>query len=306
MPFQQAEKLPPRPAGVGQEGPPAGAELAARSEGASSAQEPIAATGSIPPPGPLVIRPYRWAATRENGHIVLTGHVPSEAVRAAIGRIAGGLPGTKAVSDRMQLAAGAPSTVDFVAAAGAGLHGLAELRAGSVALTETQLSVRGEAKDRDALATLQLAMGQLPEGLAPATVAVTAAVVAPYRFSASRGDGRLVLRGHVPSREARDEIRARIRERFFHERVADETRVADGAPPAFIAGATSAIEALSQLASGEAAVEDATLKVSGEALYAQAAEAMHSRIADAAPAGWRATADVALRDEQASPGDSTP
>ncbi len=145
-----------------------------------------------------------------------------------------------------------------------------------------------------------------PTSLAPAAIAVTPAVVAPYRFSARREGGRLILRGHVPSSEARDQIKAVIRERFFHEQIADETRLADGAPPAFVAGATSAIEALSQLATGEAAVEGPTLKVSGEALYAQAAEAMSSRIAAAAPAGWRATAEVGLRDEQASPADAAP
>ena len=150
--------------------------------------------------------------------------------------------------------------------------------------------------------------GSIPtnSSLAPAAVAVTPMVVAPYRFSARREGGRLVLRGHVPSSEARDQIKAVIRERFFHEQITDETRLADGAPPAFVAGATSAIEALSQLATGEAAVEGPTLKVSGEALYAQAAAAMPSRIAAAAPAGWRATAEVGLRDKQASPADGTP
>lgn len=132
---------------------------------------------------------------------------------------------------------------------------------------------------------------------APAAPKPTAALVeqGPYRFSARREAGALVLRGAVPDAGARHELSSLARERFFQERIVDETRLVEGAPPRFLAGARLALDQLSQLAAGEASISGTALRLEGEALYAQAAAEIPDKLRRRAPAGWTGAAEVRLR-----------
>lgn len=132
---------------------------------------------------------------------------------------------------------------------------------------------------------------------APAAQKPTAALVGPgpYSFSARREAGALVLRGGVPDAGARHELSSLARERFFQERIVDETRYADGAPPRFLAGARLALDQLSLLAAGEASISGTALRLEGEALYAQAAAEIQDKLRRGAPAGWTGSAEVRLR-----------
>lgn len=132
---------------------------------------------------------------------------------------------------------------------------------------------------------------------APAAPKPLAPLVAdgPYSFSARREGGALVLRGAVPDAGARHELSSLARERFFQERIVDETRYADGAPPRFLAGARLALDQLSLLAAGEASISGTALRLEGEALYPQAAAEIEDKLRRKAPAGWTGAAAVRLR-----------
>lgn len=256
-----------------------------------------AAKNATPPsnaPLPLA-RPFTWAAVRQGSEVRLTGHVPSEEGRVSVlARLRREL-GDVAVVDETRVAAGYDSPVDFATAAGAVLGGLAHLRSGRVELADRTVRARGEAPDKEALAAVTGAFASLPRGLVSAGVAVTAAVVAPYVFSAERAPGSLILTGHVPDAEARAEIARQIRTRFFHEQVIDRTRLADGAPAAFTASAAFALEQLAQLATGEASVTAEGVRVTGDMLYVQAAEQTRERIARGVPGGARGFAEIRVR-----------
>jgi OmpA-OmpF porin, OOP family len=131
------------------------------------------------------------------------------------------------------------------------------------------------------------------------------AVVAPegpYRLSLRREAGALVLTGFVPDAAVRAELAAFARERFFQERIVDETRLANGAPPRFLHAARYALDQLSQLASGEAVIAGASLRLQGEALYAQLAEEIEGKVARKPPTGFKGSAEIRAR--EAEPGEA--
>jgi hypothetical protein len=57
-----------------------------------------------------------------------------------------------------------------------------------------------------------------------------------------------------------------------------------------------ALDQLSQLASGEATVTGSALRISGEALYPEAAERMRKTVVQAPPPGWKGTAEIKVRE----------
>ena len=247
------------------------------------------ATGSIGKQAPL--ESAALTVTRQAGEIMLAGRLPDE-LRAAVPALAQTVAGRATIVDRTDAAAMAPGSV---AATRFALSQAGELATGSVELNGNVLTIAGQARDKQALATVTASLRQPPDGLRIGSIALNAAPVAPYTFVAKRVPGAVVLSGYYPDPRVRDEIAEAIRSRFFHERIVDETRLADGAPARFVDGVRFAIENLSQLAAGEASLVGTALKVSGETLYGQTAEHMRDAIGKAPPAGWKATADIRLR-----------
>ena len=132
--------------------------------------------------------------------------------------------------------------------------------------------------------------------------AVPAAPAGPYRFSARREAGVLVLGGTVPDSVTHDELLRSARERFFHERIVDEMRLRDGAPRKFREGVRFALDQLAQLASGEASVVGPSRHVEGDVLYAPAAEDIRLKTRKGAPAGWTGSAEIRARDADGETG----
>jgi hypothetical protein len=124
----------------------------------------------------------------------------------------------------------------------------------------------------------------------------------PYRLSLRREAGALVLTGFLPDAAARAELAALARERFFQERIVDETRLANGAPPRFLGAARFALDQLSQLASGEAVIAGASLRLRGETLYAQLAEEIEGKVTRKPPAGFTGLAEIRAREAEAGEG----
>ena len=89
------------------------------------------------------VSPYEWAATKaENGDIVLSGLVPSEAFKARTVEVAKGLT-SGSVTDNQVLAEGAPA--GYANAALHGLNGLAGLVDGESRYKDSTLAITGRA-----------------------------------------------------------------------------------------------------------------------------------------------------------------
>lgn len=97
-------------------------------------------------------------------------------------------------------------------------------------------------------------------------------IVSPYVWSASRLGKKVSLSGFVPSQGARASVLAAARRSLPDAQIVDEMQLARGASAAFGAATTFALDRLSDLGEGIAAVTDATLSVKGAALSAEAYE----------------------------------
>jgi outer membrane protein OmpA-like peptidoglycan-associated protein len=160
------------------------------------------------------------------------------------------------------------------------------------------LAVAGVAPDREARDALREAARQGVAGLAVERLAVETAPLPVYAMSLHRGDDRLRIAGHLPDQETRSRLREAARDRFLGLVVEDATRLADGAPPGLEAAAMLALDNLSLLAGGEARLEGRSVVLSGDLLYAQAAERMRRQFPKAAPPGWTARAEVGAAAER--------
>lgn len=299
----QAPEMPP------QRAPASSAEdrtTAATPQAALPDAERTAATAATPAVEVPVARPFTWSASREGNEVRLAGHVPSAEARRDLQNLVRRTIEGVSVVDQMREAGGLDASVSFGRATAAAAAALAELRSGRVDLSDRRLGIRGEARDKQGLAAVTAAFQDLPAGLEPSAVSVTATPVAPYAFSAKRSPGAIVLGGHVPDAGARAEIERQIRARFFHEEIVDQTRLGDGAPAGFVASAAFALDQLAQLGTGEASVTADGVRVAGDMLYAQAAEQIRDRVARGVPGGARGFAEIKVRGQATVRAEASP
>lgn len=121
---------------------------------------------------------------------------------------------------------------------------------------------------------------------------IIGAPVSPYTWSATRDpEGRVVLRGHAPSNDARAAIVERARGLF--KSAVDETVVAPGAPTSgdWVAVASDALEQLATLSSGAVRLSDANLTIVGEA-EPTAADAVRAFYAKGVAGGFKPLVDL--------------
>ena len=213
---------------------------------------------SLPP----VAKPYTFAAKRVGSDIVLTGSVPSPAVRTAIVDAAKAAAGAGKVIDQLTFAQGAPEGFQAMA-----LHGedlAARLKDGEFSLSDTAYSLKGAAPDLAGQAAVGRALKQLPGGARLAQAEIVPPEIKPYVWSAT-SDGRTVaLGGVVPDGTTKGAVLAAAAKAFPSASVDDGTQVARGAPQGDFVKITSfALNTLAQLVSGKATLSDQTLSIEG-------------------------------------------
>jgi hypothetical protein len=138
---------------------------------------------SISPPK---AQPFTWKVQVEEGDVILAGHAPSEMAKATMIYHAQKIFPDKRVIDNTTIAKGEPD--GWWIAARVALRALEYLRAGSVTLAETAVSIEGIAKDFAAQQALSAMKGAWPAGFELQT---------SLRHSALEPAGRQRLRGDV-------------------------------------------------------------------------------------------------------------
>lgn len=249
---------------------------------------------------PPTVPDFRMVVARKaDGGTVASGHVVSEAARTEFAMAAKEAFGT-GVEDRMQTARGLPAEVD-PGALGRFLLKLAGLvQDGTVRYEAGAVNLSGLALDSQAVGDItKLMRDERPAGVAAGSVALSAQPVSPYRLKIRREADAVVLTGHLPDQASREALLAALKPRFFREKVTDRTRTAEGAPSALVEAVAAGIVPLSTLASGEVAVSDAALRLSGESLYPEAAKRVGVTFPQAMPRGWSALIEVTPRDAAA-------
>ena len=247
---------------------------------------------------PPKVRPYVFTCARAPDAIVLTGSVPSEAVKASVLATAGGA--ARKVKDGLKFASGAPAGVDYAAATDFCLAQVAGLTNGSGRLVDAGFSIAGEAPDLATYAKVTDALkSRLPAGLRIDSAAVKAPSVAPYLFEATKQSGMLVLGGYFPDDKSHEELVAAARKRFFAEKIDDRMKIGSGAPANFGAASVAALARLSRLVSGKATLTDMALDVSGEAPFKKVGEDIDARSADQLPDNYQVRLTITAKAQEA-------
>ncbi len=210
-------------------------------------------------------RPFTFSAVKDGNTIAFDGYVPS---RRAVTRIA---EASKAKGlnvtglDRLVRARGAPPG-DFAGLVLFGLDQLAQLPSGRITLSDGSLAIEGRAGNLASYEALAAAVeSTLPYGMQLARFAVRPPVAAPFFWQASRDGDAVKLSGYVPLQEARQEVATALRTALPSARLADETRLADGAPAAemWLRAVRYGARLLSFLPQGRVALSDSSITVEG-------------------------------------------
>jgi OOP family OmpA-OmpF porin len=132
----------------------------------------------------------------------------------------------------------------------------------------------------------------VPGVLGPVDALERLPLASPYRFGAvKKGDGSVVIEGHVPSAAAKDAIEADVGAIFGRKATVD-IQIADGAPtPDWPVAIASALDALASLHQGKLSVTDAEISLEGSVASASDANAI-GIFADMLPQGYRWSDDV--------------
>jgi len=240
--------------------------------------------------------PYTWWANRKEGRIRIKGYVPDGRDRHTILGIVKALMPELVIDDRMKRAGGAPPREMWVGSISFALNLLAQLKEGTASLTDSKLSLTGEASSVEAYDVLRNRLKtQLPAGLELDQVEVTPPVAKPFSWVALFEAGSLTLSGSVPSEDARLEIEKNAKEMFGTATVVDRMKLAAGAPEKWTQVVTTALTQLSRLQSGKAELNDTTLAFEGSAPNEETANDVANKVRLGLPAVYKSTEDVGYK-----------
>lgn len=194
-------------------------------------------------------KPFTWQARKVGTGIALSGFRSSGEPRARLGAMMRINAPDIEIIDERKLARGAPAgaagMVPFA------MNQLARLQQGTLELSDGRLSIEGQARNPRAYADLQRDLAALPPGMSLDKISVPVPPVAPYAWGAAMRDGEVTIMGYVPDDDSRATLLGSARLLFPRARIADDTLMAAGAPPAFARETERALQQLARLEWGE-------------------------------------------------------
>ena len=281
-------------------------KLSVRGEAVSTEEEAALRTALATPPtgftlGTIEILPARvpdftFSILRApGGGVGLNGYVVSESARAALRAGAAEIAEGAGLVDETHTARGLDARIDPAALTAFTLRLAALIQEGRVAFAHGAVTVTGIALDGQAPGEIAaLLRDARPAGVEAGPVRIETRPLSPYRVQLRREADSVVLGGHLPDAATRERVLASLRPKFFHERIVDRSRLAEGAPAGLTEALEVGAEALSVLARGEVRVADRSVTLTGDSLYPQAARRLEASLPRALPAGWQATAALAV------------
>lgn len=239
-------------------------------------------------PTVLVARPFSLSVVRTAQGVVVDGFAASEADKAAlIDAARTTLPGV-AVTDKLKVAQGQPTDMDWVAAGRFALMQIARLRQGSARYQDQAFTIEGDAIDRPGYVAANQAVRvePFPNGGRLAGADIRPPLVSPYPWFVQKTESGVLLQGFVPSIALRQSNREAAERIFAPLPVRDSQELAVGAPTGFDAVALFAMAQVARLAEGRAAILDRTLQVTGRAPSEAVANDIRGLLTPAGPEGF--------------------
>ncbi len=245
---------------------------------------------------------YAWSAERTDGAINLTGYVPDEKAREMILKeVQSRLPSMQ-MADGMKLGRGAPPRDALLSGIRFGLDRLTQMSQGRVELAGLNFSIAGEARDFNAYKGIKAALrGALPAKVHLVQDAVRPPLVKPYTWRAAKSGSQLVLEGHTPSEDLREELFSAAKKEFARLVIIDRMEPGAGAPDRFPAVVRMLLDRLAALKTGEATLRDREVAMRGEAPDKATADRLVADITAALPEGYRFTHDITFPDPKPAP-----
>ena len=237
-------------------------------------------------------KPFVWTIERDVVRITLGGNAPLPASKARLAEATRAAAAGTEVADRMGMARGAPARFD--AAALLLIEQIGKLKDGKITLTDTGVKLEGMAREIGSREAIAAALRNLPEGYSVTGNAIKAP---PYIFQANKDPvaDTVTLAGYVPDNAAHAAIVAAVGRKFFSGKLVDNLKASAGAPQGFANAAIAALGALSRVSTGSLVMSDREVKLSGDALYAVAADQIRDGLGGQLPQGWTAKAEVSVK-----------
>jgi OmpA-OmpF porin, OOP family len=243
------------------------------------------------------VSPYVWAAETAGSKLILTGFVPNQTThKAVLAAAKSQFPKTE-IDDKLDFARGSPPPAEFMDGVKFGLKQLAQLKSGRASLSDTAVSLSGEAPSSAVYKDVKTAFSSgLPKTLKPGDEKVTAPRVDPYTWAAKLAGNQVVLSGYVPGERFRENLIAIAQKAFGKTTVIDKMDLAEGAPDGWDKASKAALDQLATLQDGSAELKGSQLTLSGTAADEAIAEATRKAFkAQVAPSFKTADAIKALK-----------
>ncbi len=236
---------------------------------------------------PPMVSPYVWAIERTEDSVILSGHVPSEAVRLAVREAAEDAIGDLAVTDRTGLAAGLPAGVDLAAVAAFAAAEVALLDEGRVELVDSTLSVRGRTADalagRSAIDAFET---RLPAGVRPGGIDIEVPVT--FDFRVERAPGAVIVEGDAPDEAARARLADLADRLFAGADLQVALTVEEGLPEGSANAAEVMLRAAALLRRGTVTAENRFVDIDGMPLLGSLMERLDTDLVAELPPGFGA------------------
>ncbi len=235
-------------------------------------------------------QPYISRIAKDDGSITVKGDVPSESdLKILQGVVAATSPGATFV-DKSRVNANVPDRDNWLAAMTFALRQLGKLEHGVAMLRNSSIAIEGVIKSGDDFAAVQKKLrDEAPKGV-NLHAALKPHDVHPFVWLAQLQPGALNLSGHVPDQQ--DGILCNYAQNLFQNlKVNNSMEFAKGEPRDWLAATEVALDMLSLLYAGNAAISDNVIKLEG--IYSSPAMvALLKSYSQRLPAGFRLETNI--------------
>lgn len=253
---------------------------------------------TFPKPEPKPVSPFVTSIQGAADKLELTGYVPSETARADIlARIVARFP-KASINDQMKVAAGAPE--GWKDCIEAGLAGLQQIGAATIALSDRRLELAGRTEQEGLAEKIAGDLKAAANRACDSDVRITYVEVPEPSLvwrAVHGGDGTLVLEGQVPDQETHAELVSVAGKAFPGARLTDQTTIVGSRAGKWPKVAGLGLRLLAKLRRGTAAISGLELTLVGEAKDAAIAQSVRDQLGREVAKGYRGVDNIEVRSD---------
>jgi OmpA-OmpF porin, OOP family len=248
---------------------------------------------------------YVMGIVNDGSALEVIGMVPSEAAKAAlVDAVKARFPG-RAVTDKTQVAPGAPD--GWQQCVVAGLASLSRLKTGKSILTDRKLDVSGETDDYAASQSVpsdvKAAAGQTCE--ATTNIAFTGQMKTDLAWKATReANGMVSLEGEAPDDPSRQRLVEIAQQIYAGSSVTDNMKIVGASAEPWMSATRIGLEELARLGHGEVSIAAKELTIKGAAESEQVASDIRSVLSTDLPSGFKGSDAITVMSANEKAADS--